>query len=50
VPARLDAVDVLSKPVDLDRLAILVARICDGSHRVHAPVRATRRVSHVMYG
>jgi CheY-like chemotaxis protein len=44
-PSRLDAVDVLSKPVDLDRLLILAARICDGSHRVHAPVRAVRRMS-----
>lgn len=43
-PTRLDAVDVLSKPVDLDRLLILAARICDGSHRVHAPVRGERRV------
>lgn len=45
VPARLDAVDVLSKPVDLDRLTTLVGRICDGSHRVHAPVRRERRMS-----
>lgn len=44
-PARLDAVDVLSKPVDLDRLIILAAGICDGSHRVHAPVRGARRMS-----
>ena len=45
-PARLDAVDVLSKPVDLDRLMILAAGICDGSHRVHAPVRGARRMSY----
>lgn len=45
VPARLDAVDVLSKPVDLDRLAMLVGRICDGSHRVHAPVRGAGRMA-----
>ena len=42
-PARLDAVDVLSKPVDLDRLLTLAARICDGSYRVHTPVRGERR-------
>lgn len=42
-PARIDAVDVLSKPVDLDRLLTLAARICDGSHRVHAHVRGERR-------
>lgn len=47
VPARLDAVDVLSKPVDLDRLATLVGRICDGSHRVHAPVRGAGRMARV---
>lgn len=41
-PARLDAVEVLSKPVDLDRLATLVQRICDGSHGVHVHVRARR--------
>lgn len=50
VPARLDAVDVLSKPVDLDRLSILVGRICDGSHRVQAPVRGAGRVSHALAG
>jgi CheY-like chemotaxis protein len=45
VPARLDAVDVLSKPVDLDRLAMLAGRICDGSHRVHAPMRGASRMA-----
>lgn len=50
VPARLDAVEVLSKPVDLHRLAILVARICDGSHRVHAPVRGPGRMAHIGLG
>jgi CheY-like chemotaxis protein len=49
-PARLDAVDVLSKPIDLDRLLILAARICDGSHRVHAPMRGERRVPQAMWG
>lgn len=47
-PARIDAVDVLSKPVDLDHLLSLATRICDGSHRVHAPVRGERRVSQAM--
>jgi CheY-like chemotaxis protein len=49
-PARRDAVDVLSKPVELDRLLILAGRICDGSHRVHAPVRGVRSVSRAMAG
>ena len=47
-PARIDAVDVLSKPVDLDHLLSLATRICDGSHRVHAAVRGERRVSQAM--
>ena len=38
-PARLDAVDVLSKPVDLDRLLSLVGRICEGPATIHAPLR-----------
>ena len=38
-PARLDAVEVLSKPVDLDRLLDVASRICDGSYGVHVPVR-----------
>jgi two-component system OmpR family response regulator len=50
VPARLDAVDVLSKPVDLDRLAMLVGRICDSSHRVHAPVRGAGRMADLRLG
>ena len=41
-PARVDAVDVLSKPVDLDRLLTLVQRICDGGSEIHAPVRGDR--------
>lgn len=41
-PARLDAVEVLSKPVDLDRLLALVGRICSGAADIHAPVRETR--------
>jgi CheY-like chemotaxis protein len=39
-PARIDAVDVLSKPVDLERLLMLVGRICDGASTIHVPVRA----------
>lgn len=42
VPARLDAVEVLSKPVDLERLSMLVRHICDGSHGIHVHVRARR--------
>lgn len=42
-PARLDAVDVLSKPVDLERLLALMERICDGSHTIHVPVRGAPR-------
>jgi len=41
-PARIDAVEVLSKPVDLDRLLALVGRICSGAADIHAPVRETR--------
>ena len=40
-PARLDAVDVLSKPVDLDRLLSLVARICEGPAAIHAALRGS---------
>lgn len=38
-----DAVEVLSKPVDLDRLLVLVRRICAGVGRVQIPARATDR-------
>lgn len=38
-PARIDAVDVLSKPIDLEHLLKLVARICDNPSAIHAPVR-----------
>lgn len=41
-PARIDAVDVLSKPLDLERLLALVARICDGPAEIHAPMRENR--------
>jgi len=40
-PARIDAVDVLSKPVDLATLLNLVARICEGPTAIHAAVRGT---------
>ena len=39
--ARLDAVEVLSKPVDLDRLIALVERICAGPSAVRIAARAT---------
>jgi len=42
IPSRLDAVEVLSKPVDLQRLLELVRHICDGTHAVHVHVRARR--------
>jgi CheY-like chemotaxis protein len=45
-PARLDAVDVLSKPVDLDRLLGLLTRICDDAHRILAPVRGRGARAH----
>jgi len=45
-PARLDAVDVLSKPVDLDRLLGLLMRICDDGHRILAPVRGRGARTH----
>jgi CheY-like chemotaxis protein len=41
-PARIDAVDVLSKPIDLERLLTLVARICDSRSDIHAPMRENR--------
>lgn len=41
-PARVDAVDVLSKPVDLEHLLTLVGRICDGASHIHAPVRESQ--------
>jgi len=41
--ARLDAVEVLSKPVDLDRLIALVRRICAASGAIRIPARATDR-------
>ena len=41
-PARIDAVDVLSKPIDLEHLLRLVARICDNPSDIHAPVRENR--------
>jgi CheY-like chemotaxis protein len=48
---RLDAVEVLSKPIDLERLLVLAARICGGApelriHARHADARPERRVSH----
>jgi CheY-like chemotaxis protein len=42
-PARIDAVDVLSKPVDLDRLLALVGRICSGWSNIHVPIREPLR-------
>ena len=38
-PSRIDAVEALSKPIDPERLLSLAARICDGTHAIHAPVR-----------
>jgi CheY-like chemotaxis protein len=43
-PARVDAVDVLSKPVDLDRLLALVTRICESASDIHAPVRESQPI------
>jgi CheY-like chemotaxis protein len=40
---RRDAVEVLSKPVDLVRLLALVQRICADKGRVSSPARATDR-------
>jgi CheY-like chemotaxis protein len=37
--ARLDAVEVLSKPVDLDRLLSLVKRACDRVPSIRIPAR-----------
>jgi CheY-like chemotaxis protein len=44
---RRDAVEVLSKPVDLVRLLALVDRICAGQSRVSSPARASDRPSAV---
>ena len=43
--AGLDAVEVLSKPIDLDHLLTLVGHICDGSHSIHIHARGSARVS-----
>ena len=40
---RRDAVEVLSKPLDLARLLALVDRICAGQSRVSSPARASDR-------
>jgi DNA-binding NtrC family response regulator len=40
---RRDAVEVLSKPVDPQRLIALVRRICDAQADVSSPARATDR-------
>ncbi|HET9384535.1 MAG TPA: response regulator [Gemmatimonadales bacterium] len=39
-----DAVEVLSKPVDPQRLLALVKRICEGQAPVSSPARATDRI------
>lgn len=41
---RRDAIEVLSKPVDLVRLLALVQRICAGQSPVSSPARATDRL------
>lgn len=43
--ARLDAVEVLSKPVDLDRLLSLVKRACDSVPSIPIPARRADGVS-----
>ena len=40
-----DAVEVLSKPIDLDRLLALVGHICDGTHSIHIHARGSGRAS-----
>jgi CheY-like chemotaxis protein len=42
--ARRDAIEVLSKPVDLERLSSLVKRICEEG-AVHVPSRASDRIA-----
>lgn len=44
---RRDAVEVLSKPVDLVRLLALVLRICAGQSHVASPARASDRFRNV---
>ena len=46
---RRDAVEVLSKPVDPQRLLALVRRICEGQGPVSSPARATDRVRDWMH-
>jgi CheY-like chemotaxis protein len=55
--AGLDAVEVLSKPIDLDRLLALIGHICDGTHSIHiharGAIRASRRETagaHALWG
>lgn len=43
--ARLDAVEVLSKPVDLDRLLSLVQRVCDRAPSIRVAARRGDGVS-----
>lgn len=43
--ARLDAVEVLSKPVDLDRLLSLVKRVCDRPLSIRIPGRGADHLS-----
>ena len=44
---RRDAVEVLSKPLDLVRLLALVQQICTGQSHVASPARASDRLSRV---
>lgn len=41
--AGIDAVEVLSKPVDLNRLLTLAQHICDGTHSIHMHSRGSVR-------
>ncbi|MGH7520412.1 MAG: response regulator [Gemmatimonadales bacterium] len=48
--ARLDAVEVLSKPVDLDRLLSLVHRACDRVPSIRIPARRADNLSAGAFG
>ena len=42
-PTKLDAVEALTKPLDLERTLAVVKHICDGSHAIHISARKAGR-------
>lgn len=49
-PVGLDAVEILYKPLDLERLLTLVGHICDGTHAIHMSARVKRRATRATAG